>query len=258
MNKNDLFRAFDGVDEDILERSEAPAPRRAMPAFRKWGVLAACMALTVGLVGMAFATEAREYNTAVDFFKENGLSTEGLSRADVKAVYRDITTESFTNDKTAQVLERTVPGWEIDQREPTPEELEALWNRNFVWNPVSKTGYSYGVGCQEKPDEELGFDVLDRSYLECYQDGALLWTAEFPDLFVEDGVHTSAGTAVWGHNDTWSSEQPVHSSLARLDENGNILWQRQLDHGFEREYIAAVVDNGDRSEEHTSELQSPR
>lgn len=91
----------------------------------------------------------------------------------------------------------------------------------------------------------LGFDVLDKSILACYRDSELLWTAEFPDLYVEGSVHTSAGTAVWGYNDTWSSEQPKYSCVARVDESGNILWQKQLEHGFEREYIAAVVDNGD-------------
>lgn len=245
MDKNDLFRAFGELDDDSLERSEAATVRRRTPGYRRWMALAACMALAVSLVGVAFAAEAREYGAAVEFFDENGLSTEGLSRADVKAVYRDITTQRFTYDKTAEVIERAVPGLEISQREPTPEELAALWDRN-VWRTAQpEAGISYRVDVREKLDEGLGFDVLDKSILECYRDGELLWTAEFPGLYVEDGVHTSAGTAVWGHNDTWSSEQPVYSSLARVDEAGNILWQRQLDHGFEREYIAAVVDNGD-------------
>lgn len=245
MNTNDLFRAFDGVDDDILERSEATAPHRKALVFRKWGALAACLALAVGLVGAGFAAEAREYSAAVDFFEQNGLSTEGLSRADVKAVYRDIVTESFTNDKTAQVLERAVPGWEISQREPTPEELAALWDRNVWRSTMPETGFSYSVNHEEKLDETLGFYVLDKSTVDCYQDGELLWTVEFPGFVVEDGVYTSSGTAMWGRNETWSSEQPVYASVARLDESGDLLWQRQLDHGFEREYIAAVVDNGD-------------
>lgn len=245
MNTNDLFRAFDGVDDDILERSEATVPRRKALVFWKWGALAACLALAVGLVGAGFAAEAREYSAAVDFFEQNGLSTEGLSRADVKAVYRDIVTESFTNDKTAQVLERAVPGWEISQREPTPEELAALWDRNVWRSTMPETGFSYSVNYEEKLDESLGFYVLDKSTVDCYQDGELLWTVEFPGFVVEDGVYTSSGTAVWGRNETWSSEQPVYASVARLDESGDLLWQRQLDHGFEREYIAAVVDNGD-------------
>jgi len=245
MNKNDLFRAFDGVDDDILERSELSTALRRPPACRKWLAVAACLVLIVSLTGGILVAEAKEYNAAVDFFKENGLSTEGLSRSDVKAVYRDITSQHFTYDKTAEVIERAVPGLEIDQRQPTPEELAALWDRNVWRNTRLEIGFSYRVDVREKLDEGLGFDVLDRSVLECYRDGGLLWTAEFPGLYVEDGAHTSAGTAVWGHNDTWSSEQPARSSVARVDENGNVLWQRQLDHGFEREYIAAVVDNGD-------------
>lgn len=242
MHKNDLFRAFDGLDDDILARSEAPR-RHIIHPFRRWGALAACLVLVLGLAGGI--AEAREYREAAAFFAANGLSAEGLSRSDVKAVYRDITTRRFACDKTAEVLERAVPGLEIDQRQPTPEELAALWDRN-VWRTTQPgAGFSCRVDVRERLDESLGFDVLDRSILSCYRDGELLWTAEFPGLYVEDGIHTSAGTAVWGHNDTWSSEQPVYASVARVDESGNILWQRQLDHGFEREYIAAVVDNAD-------------
>lgn len=245
MNKNDLFRAFDGVDDDILERSEVPTALRRPLAYRKWLAVAACLVLIVSLTGGILVAEAKEYNEAVDFFEENGLSTEGLSRSDVKAVYRDITSQHFTYDKTAEVIEWAVPGLEISQREPTPEELAALWDRNVWRNTRPETGFSYRMDVREKLDESLGFDVLDKSILECYRDGNPIWTVEFPGLYVEDGAHTSAGTAVWGHNDTWSSEQPVYSSVARVDESGSVLWQRQLDHGFEREYIAAVLDNGD-------------
>ena len=165
MNKNDLFRAFDNVDDNILERSETPVGRRRAPAYRKWLALAACLALTVRLVGVAFAAEAREYGAAVAFFDENGRSTEGLSRSDVKAVYRDITSQHFTYDKTAEVIERAVPGLEISQREPTPEELAALWDRNVWRSTRPETGISYRLDYAEKLDKTLGFDVLDKSIL---------------------------------------------------------------------------------------------
>lgn len=144
MNKNELFRAFDGVEDDILERSEIAAPRRKAPALQRWAALAACLALAAGLVGAAFAAEAKEYGEAAAFFDENGLSTEGLSRADVKAVYRDITTQRFSYDKTAQVIERAVPGWEIDQRQPTPEELAELWNsKDPAASPFAPLDYRF-------------------------------------------------------------------------------------------------------------------
>lgn len=245
MNKDDLFRGFGDMDDDILERSEISSGRRRGPAIRKWVALAACLALTVSLVGAAFAAEAKEYSAAVTFFEVNGLSTEGLSRSDVKAVYRDITTQRFTYDKTAQVMEQAVPGLEIDQRQPTPEELAALWDRNVWMNAQPAAGISYKTDYLYKPHEKLGFDVLDKSILECRRDGELLWRAEFPDFVVEDSTSTTAGTAVWGRNDTWSSEQPTYPWLARVDEAGNVLWQHRLDHGFEHEYASHVLDNGD-------------
>lgn len=245
MNKNDLLRAFDGVDDDILERSEVRKPRRKAMSFRTWGTLAACVTLVVSLAGVAFAAEAREYRAAVEFFEDNGLSMEGLSRADVKAVYRDITTQRFTYDKTAEVLERWVPGLEIDQREPTPEELAALWNRNVWYNAQPGAEISYRKDYQYRLDKALGFDVLDKSILECYRDGELLWTAEFPNVSIEGSVFTSAGTAVWARSYRWSSEQPSYGWVARVDESGNILWQRRLDHGFQSEHISQVLDNGD-------------
>ncbi len=248
MNRDDLFRAFDGVDDGILERSEAPAARRRAPAYRRWGALAACLALAVSLACGALAAEAKEYRAAVEFFQENGLSTEGLSRADVKAVYRDITSQHFTYDKTAQVIERAVPGWEIDQREPTPEELAELWNsKDPVKNPTASpfAPLDYRFEYAEKMDEELGFEVFDRCYLSHYEDGELVWRAEFDQFCVTDWAPVSGGTAAWGQNYRWSSEQPSYPWMARVDESGNILWQRQLDHGFQDEYISQVVDNGD-------------
>ena len=43
----------------------------------RWGVLAACLALIMitSSAAVAVAAEAREYNAAVTFFEENGLST---------------------------------------------------------------------------------------------------------------------------------------------------------------------------------------
>ena len=243
MKEEDFFEVLGELDDDIVKGAKT-TPKKKFN-WKVWGTMAACMALIVSLAGAAFAAEAKEYSAAVEFFEDNGLSMEGLSRSDVKAVYRDITTQHFTYDKTAEVIQQAVPGLEITQREPTPEELAAAWNRNVWMNARSKAGISYRVGYQEKLDETLGFDVLDKSILECYRNDTLLWTAEFPKLFVEDGLYTSSGTAVWGRNGTWYSEQPIYSFLVRVDENGNVLWQRQLDHGFQYEYVSRVLDNGD-------------
>ncbi|MDE7325010.1 MAG: hypothetical protein K2N63_01825 [Lachnospiraceae bacterium] len=240
MNQNDLFQAFGDLDDDVLVRSEAPVGRLRVPGYLRWGVLAACLILAVSLAGVAFVVEAKEYSEAAKFFVDNDLSMEGLSRSDVKAVYRDITTRSFSYVKTAKVLERAVPGWEIDQREPTREELAALWDQNIWKNEEPEAGIHYLRHWQEKFDAVRGV-VLDKSILSCYRDGDLLWTAQFDGIYVNGSVYTSAETAVWGYYD----RQPSHAIVARIDGAGNILWQRQMNHGFGHERVSHVLDNGD-------------
>ena len=247
MRKEDFFEVLGELDDDIVKGAKITMKKDKdkKPIWAKWGALAACLALIVSLAGGTLIAEAKAYSTAVKFFEVNGLSMEGLNRSDVKAVYRDITTKSFTNDKTAQVMERSVPGMEISQREPTPEELAALWDWNMWRNAQSRAGISYRIDIQEKMDETLGFDVMDKSTLECYRDGELLWTAEIHDFLAEGSVFTADGTAVWGRNDTWSSEQPTCAWLARIDMSGGILWRQQMDHGFKHEYISHILDNRD-------------
>ena len=259
MNRDDLYRAIGAVDDDILERSEIQSEpvemqierkrgRKIRPSWMRWAAIAACFVLLAGVGGAVYAADVKEYREAVAFFDENGLSAEGLSRAEIKAVYRDITTQRFTYDKTAQVILNTVPGLEIAQKEPTPEEVAEVWNRNVWAAPLaaSKSGVTYRVDATEKMGDQ-GFTVLDKSIVTCLKDGEELWTAEFPDLRVSyDGAgRTANGTAVYGQSYRWSSQQPVISYVSRVDDNGTILWTKKLDHGFEMETIAAVVDNGD-------------
>ena len=211
--------------------------------FRILVPVAVGLALCFG--GVAAAAEALEYNAAMTFFSENNLSTEGLSRAEVKAVYRDISTQRFTNDKTAEVIRRSILGTEILQEEPTPEELSTLWNSNLSNKNLPQIGTEYRTDCEYKMDENLGFEVFHKSTVECICDGVSLWKNEFTEFHVDDCTAFSSGTAVWGFNDTWSGDQPTYSFIAQVDDNGEKLWERRLDHGFQHEYIGAVLDNGD-------------
>ena len=92
--------AMERMRERAFEKALGQAPRRKRAPGRPWlrWAAAACLVLAVGLAGVAYAAEAREYGAAVQFFDENGLSMEGLSREDVKAVYRDITTQEDTGE----------------------------------------------------------------------------------------------------------------------------------------------------------------
>lgn len=93
--------------------------------------LAACFILLTFIV--FFTVDVKEYNEAVDFFNEYSLSTDGLEREEIKAVYTDITTKSFSYAKTVEVIKKSlsveqIEGYEGIQENPTPEEVEDLWN----------------------------------------------------------------------------------------------------------------------------------
>ena len=235
-------------NHETLTQSSMPAKRIEKISHRiRWGALAACLALIViiGSTGFAIAAEAKEYNNAVAFFEENGLSTEGLSRSEVKAVYRDITQKTFSYGKTAEVIQQAVPGWEIHQHEPTPEELASLWNKNVWKNSISEKGISYRIDSQYVFDEKRGFEVFEKSILERYQDGKILWSTEFTDFYIEDYAYTKEGTVLWGQSEIFSTFDTRYGWIALVDGNGSIVWQRRLDHGFKNEYVASILANGD-------------
>lgn len=216
-------------------------------AFKvRWGIVAACLALIIlaGSAAVAFAAESAEYRTAVAFFDQYGLSAEGLSRAEIKAVYRDITTKSFKNGKTAEVIRQAVPGWEIQQAEPTAEEIAAVWDRSIFNAGYYKEGYTYDCSSYGNPDEQ-GIVHLDKCVVKCCKDDDLLWTAEIKDFHVTDAARLAEETMVWGYNEIFSASENQFGWLACIDDAGNVLWQKHLDHGFRYEQVVAVLDSAD-------------
>lgn len=117
-------------------------------------------------VPLRLLLEAKEYKAAVQFFNDYGMSTEGLTRGEIKEVYRDITTKSFTYSKTAEVIRNSISsdnigGYEIVQDNPTPEDIENLWNyKNYTGGFIgaTQTGVHYKYHSEYKEDESLGLE----------------------------------------------------------------------------------------------------
>lgn len=240
------------IETTVLQKSGIKNNRRRLN-FKIFAPAAACLVFMVGIGGFVMVAEAKEYNAAVDFFAQNGLSAEGLSHEDLKAVYRDISTNRFANDKTAEVIRRSVPGVEILQEDPTPEEVEALWNCNIQNRSHPRDAVEYRTDYKYKSDVES--DDLEKIIVECLRDGESLWKTEFPSpnkkpgdsFYIDRCVMTSAGTAVWGNRTDWTDiyEDSTYGWFALIDDSGNKMLERELNHGFHDEYIAAVLDNGD-------------
>ncbi|MCR4682192.1 MAG: hypothetical protein K5647_02555 [Clostridiales bacterium] len=257
MNKEKISEIISGIDEKYVaeassfataaaetvrpdaERADAGrTPAKPVKRTRRlvWTAVAACICVAaLGIGGFAAAAEAKEYREAVAFFEENGLSAEGLSRSEVKAVWRDITENRFTYGKTAEVIMRAVPGFEIDQ--PTPEDLSAAWR----WrSAIPSSGYGYRTYTFYVRDEN-GAEHLEKTELKCFLDGEQIWSAYFPGFVIRGCSRTKNGTAVWGHNENDFRQGQV----ALVDESGSILWNEPLDHGFGSETVASVLSDDD-------------
>ncbi len=205
----------------------------------------------VGFGGYAYAADVRQYNEAVSFFDEHELSRDGLSRAEIKAVYRDITTESFKYPKTAEVIAKSISGYELDQSDPTPEDVEALWNyknyngRYWVSDSAAKEKVVYRHYGEDKMDEELGFLVFDRSYFEKYENDQLIWSVSFEEFYIDDYITVDGGAVVYGHSSRISTEQESYAYMSLVSDSGEILWLIKLENGFHSEYICKILDNRD-------------
>ena len=241
------------LDEVTKTRIEATVlahmPKAKRPRPRRILILAACLILLFALGFGAYA-EVREYNAAIRFFDEYDLSTDGLSRGEIKAVFRDITTGSFTYSVTAEVLRRSlstdqVPGYEISQENPTPEEIEDLWNYKNGTDRFTPTGIHYEYHCDHKLDEHLGFTVHDKSYFEKYDGDSLLWSVSVTEFWISDYAPVSGGVVVYGSTPTHSSRETDYAWMMKVDDEGHICWKRRLDNGFEDESIEAVLENSD-------------
>ena len=243
-------------DRYIAEAVPAARKTRSKPAWRKWGAVAACIVLMVSVsVGAAaIAAEAKEYKAAVQFFNENGMSTEGLTREEIKAVYRDITTKSFTYSKTAGIILDSISsdyvgGYEIIQEHPTPEDIENLWYyKNYAGRfIVSEPGGNRYAYRYESIEDDSGIKAEDRYYIEKYDGERCIWSVPISEFLIKGCCTVADGVVAYGRNTGEPGERNISARIIKLDPDGNLIWDQTLNHGFEDEYIAKIVEDTDGS-----------
>lgn len=237
-------------DTARLQGGETKQQKRRI--FRIAVVACFALLLCIGIGSHAYRAEAREYEAAVAFFAENGLSTEGLTREEIKAVYRDITTKSFTYSKTGQVIQSSltqeqIAGFEILQQEPTPEDIENLWNYKnsgewFV--PYIKPDYAYDL---EFILDSNGVAKGRKYYFEKYEGTEVAWRVELPFGYGKY-LEVTDGVIVWGDvSERISDTYYRYGWIGKIDQAGNLLWVHQLHNGYNEEYAHAVLENADGS-----------
>ncbi len=262
MDAAELDGMLEGMQNDRLDRVTARRIQKAAmekaglaqtkQPKRRWRTLiaaAACLALILGLGTYAYAAENKTYNEAVRFFSENSLSTEGLTRGEIKAVYRDITTESFTYAKTAEILLTTarVNGYAIPQDDPgeilTTEQVHELWRAYY--QGLTQKDVHYRIEYVEKTAEDGTYLGTDKSVVSKYDGQTLLWQADIKDYEAQRCCPVTGGVIVCGTKYSFGSWTNTSAWMTKLDEEGNELWTKLLDNGFKDEYICALREESD-------------
>ena len=248
MKREMISEAISLIDERYIEEALFAPANSCDVAFRRrdlkraWTAAAACFLLIAALAtAVACAAEVREYQTAVSFFEENGLSREGLDRSAVKAVYRDIITHSFSYEKTAEVLQRSIPGWDLKETAPTPEEMAEAWDKNAIAASVPQVGFSYKYDYCSIPGDETNEEIFEKTVVKCYRNGRFIWKREFYGISAGNGRHFTAGTALWGATFPGGKVSDL-GWAAVIDDKGEIVWENTFS---SNRRVAAILDNED-------------
>lgn len=225
------------IEKQTLEKSGLAAPRAKKRIVKRVLLLAATFALLFAMAfgGAVFATEQKEYREALAFFEEYDLSTEGLTRGEIKKVYRDITLRRFTYSKTAEVIEKSVwvqrlEGVEILQNDPTPEELEEIWERL-----KENVGSGYAVISAEA-DNGIRYEILrdeTSDFIECYEADQLRWLFEL-ELESERCIAIySLADGLIAENQYYeimaNGRKKTRHRLVRINARGEVLWDYVTD-----------------------------
>lgn len=242
----DRIDVRDTLADDIIARLHEPKPKRR-PTGRILAVAVAAAAITAGSVIGAAAMEAKEYRAAVEFFDAYALPTTELSRSEIKAVYHDITSGSFSLDKTGEIILREVEG-AIEGQAITPSEIEAAWNiRNSSGGiAVTSTKDEYRFEIVEYMDETRGFLMEDCTLARRYDSSEnVLWEVRLDDFNVDGYIPVESGILVWGHTFTWSSIQPRRARVALITEDGEFRWEKSHSR-YKNDMPSAAVADGER------------
>lgn len=256
-----LKRIQSAVAENTgLAVSTAPVcknARRTSGTFRRILAVAACAALLVGIGAGAYAYAAarKEYKNALTFFYENDLSTEGLTRNEIKEVYRDFYSHSFTNDLTTDVLLNSRPGV-IRGYEITGDDAE--WDTTLPETSISdyKTPVYYEYEKLYTPIEgtynpltQAYQESFDKSIFTKYHNGEKVWEVSFTDIningFYGDPVSETEPVLVYGIQQNSDYEDKI-AMLILLDADGNVLWKTLQNNstGFDTIYEALCNPDG--------------
>ena len=168
--------------------------------------------LVFGMLVVYFI-QTHEDADAIEFFNEYKLSTEGLTRKEIKAVYRDISEKRFSYEKTGEVTKQVVSGWDIKQYKATKEEIKKIWEEK-AWLQAEDSSENNGSRC----------NTYDLSYIKniifASKDDRTVWRLSlehgFQSEYIFDAFEDEDGSII-----VISKADVDNLCFCRLDKDGN-------------------------------------
>ena len=209
-----------------------------------------CLTFAIAIGGIsvyAIAAEAKEYREALNFFEENNLSTEGLTRKDIKMVYKDITMKTYSYEKTLEILNRiSVELYSTELDKMDKEKLDEIWNSRGY----REYGISYYLGLhynscnylQGKGDYRYKivntYDDSGNRYIVKYKvNGNIeneIWRYNITDIFrtnLEYITETVNGLMVFGEKEIQTEYTEYNAAAVfMLDNEGKLKWEYLYPH----------------------------
>ncbi len=240
---------------DAIDRIQVPDgletrihTKLATPQQRRLPIRALATALTVVLLAAALgitaaAIEAKAYRDAVNFFASNSLSTEDLSRDEIKAVHRDITSGNFSLAATNSLILREYDT-PIEGQAITPQLLEELWNNR---NATAENILPFKP---EKSDYTIDYTEWEGVYTDVTVSHRIAgWSVTLEDFIIYDTLETDHGLLLYGYTPDASTTSYKFARTALINHDGSLAWDKHFGHsgrGFERDYLNAAIAEEER------------
>ena len=221
-DKTKILAAFPEVSAEAEEPVKAPIPVRRRLSPAKLAALAMAALLVVGGGITVAAMEAKEYNEAMDFFEEYNLSAEGFSRSEIKKIYRDIVSESFTYEKTEEALASGLVGYEIQSKPLDSDGLKRLWQLGYVWS-IGDQQQSGEVGVQYRYDLGVTSEKLQFSEVIKMKNDQRVWKKRLDDFYVQEV--RPVGDYVFVAGEAYQNGEGTRTvRVYLLDSDSDVVW----------------------------------
>ncbi len=251
--KNDLpDYNIDDYKNGIYQKYKKPKNTRRF-YFSKVAFISIIFIMLAFIIGLSVNTvkvEAKEYQNAVEFFKSNELSLDGLTRYEIKEIYKDITTNKFEYKKTGEVIVESikskVSGYSIEIDNISSSELTSVWE---LWEELRKQEQNPITGVYYKYDEYMV--VNNEQELDCtkyiftkYEDGKKCWNLDI--YYSIDGyIEKENYLIVYGKQlFYYSTRYPSKTYITKISTDGKIVWQQEFE---DSNRFYKIIINNDNS-----------